>query len=272
MFFKRSAQRYGRTPPPETLYQRAGQLWDERIGSARVQARNWRLMAFGCLALTAGTSAGLAWQSLQSRVTPYVVEVDRLGEARAVQAADVAYQPTDSQVAWHLSHFITNIRSVSLDPVLMRRDWLEAYDFATKRGAQFLGEYARSASPFANVERTVSVQVTSVVRASDKSFQVKWTETAFERGSQAGSSRWTAILTTVTRPPASADVLRKNPLGIYVDAIDWSRELDTAAPATPAPRPASQPEPNLPLGSPLDSTLGSQSDAPSLSNSQETNP
>src|SRR3546814_1806664 len=72
----------------------------------------------------------------------------------------------------------------------MRRDWLEAYDFATKRGAQFLGEYARSTSPFANVgERTVSVQITSVVRASPSSFQVKWTETAYERGSLAGTSR-----------------------------------------------------------------------------------
>ena len=188
-----------------------------------------------------------------------MVEVDQLGEGRAVQAADVDYRPTDPQVAWHLSHFITNVRAVSLDPVLMRRDWLEAYDFATKRGAQFLGEYARSASPFANVgERTVSVQVTSVVRASDKSFQVKWTETAFERGSQSGVSRWTAILTTVTRPPASADVLRKNPLGIYVDAIDWSRELDTAPSAPPAARPGPQSEQAFPLGSPLDPQLMSQ--------------
>ncbi|MEE4454334.1 conjugal transfer protein TrbF [Novosphingobium resinovorum] len=261
MFFKRSLQRYGRTPLPETPYQRAGQLWDERIGSARVQARNWRLMAFGCLALTMGTSAALAWQSVQSRVTPYVVEVDRLGEARAVQPAEVAYHPSDPQVAWHLARFVTSVRSVSLDPVLMRRDWLEAYDFATRRGAQFLGEYARSAAPFAQVgERSVSVQVTSIVRASDTSFQVKWTETAYERGSEAGTSRWTAILTIVTRPPASAEVLRRNPLGIYVDAIDWSRELDTvqpqrapaqARPATPALAPSPV---NIPVGSPLDPT------------------
>ena len=268
MVFKRSAQRYGRTPPPETPYQRAGQIWDDRIGSARAQACNWRLMAFGCLALAAGASAGLAWQSLQSRVTPYVVEVDRLGDARAVQPADREYRPTDSQVAWHLSHFITNIRSVSLDPVLMRRDWLEAYDFATKRGAQFLGDYARSASPFANLgERTVSVQVTSVVRASDRSFQVKWTETAFERGSQVGSSRWTAILTTVMRPPASAEILRKNPLGIYVDAIDWSRELDTAVPAAPgnpAPKPTTKP--------PLDPYLATRPIAPASLHLEETNP
>lgn len=189
-----------------------------------------------------------------------------------MQPVDVEYRPTDPQIAWHLSHFITNIRSVSLDPVLMRRDWLAAYDFVTKRGAQFLGEYARSASPFANVgTRTVSVQVTSVVRASDTSFQVKWTETAYERGAQSGASRWTAILTTVTRPPASADVLRKNPLGIYVDAIDWSRELDTALAPTAAPPPATQqdaaPSANLPLGSPLDPNLGAQP-----SNIKETNP
>ena len=84
MLFKRSVQRYGRTPEPDTPFHRAGQLWDERIGSARVQARNWRLMAFGGLALTTAMSGALIWQSLQSRVTPYVVEVDRLGEARAI--------------------------------------------------------------------------------------------------------------------------------------------------------------------------------------------
>ena len=30
----------GRTPEPETPYQKAQQVWDERLGSARVQARS----------------------------------------------------------------------------------------------------------------------------------------------------------------------------------------------------------------------------------------
>ena len=237
MQFKRSIQRYGRTPEPETPFQRAGQLWDERIGSARVQARNWRLMAFGGLALSTGLSGALVWQSLQSRVVPYVVAVDRLGEPRAISEAEASYRPTDPQIAWALGHFIGNVRAVSLDPVLMRASWLEAYDFATGHGAQFLGDYARSADPFANIgERTVSIQVTSVVRASDRSFQVKWTETVYERGSMAGISHWTAMVTVVVNPPTSAETLRKNPLGLYVDAIDWSRELDPPTPTTP-PRP-----------------------------------
>lgn len=242
MPFRRSLQRYGRTPEPETPFARAGQLWDERIGSARVQARNWRLMAFGCLALSSAMSIGLIWQSTQSRVTPYVVEVDRLGEARAVSPAEANYRPTDPQIAWHLARFIADIRTVSLDPVLMRRSWLEAYDFVTRRGAQAIGDYARIANPFADLgDRTVSVEVTSVVRASDRSFQVKWTETAYDHGAAAGTSHWTAILTIVHQPPADADTLRKNPLGIYVDAIDWSRELEPAPPPAPAAPTAAAP-------------------------------
>ncbi len=267
MFLKRSVQRYGRTPEPETPFQRAGQLWDERLGSARVQARNWRLMAFGGLALTTSMAGGLLWQATQSRITPYVVEVDRLGEARAVSEAERAFQPTDPQIAWHLARFIENVRTVSLDPVVMRRNWLTAYDFATQRGAVFLNGYVRNANVFGAIgERAVTAEVTSVVRASDKSFQIKWVETAYVRGAASGTAHWTAILTIVAKPPQSAETLRKNPLGIYVDGIDWSRELEPAASA-PAAAPAGTPPPStVPSGSPLDPNLASPT--PAMENRQ----
>jgi len=268
MRFKRAVQRYGRTPVPETPFQRAGQLWDERIGSARVQARSWRLMAFGCLALSAGLSGGLLWQSLQSRVVPYVVAVDHLGEARAVARAEPGYRPTDPQIAWFLSRFITDVRSISLDPVLMRQNWLAAYDFTTKAGALFLGEYARQADPFGKVgEHMISVQVTSVVRASERSFEVKWIETAYARGSQVGTSHWTGILTVALKPPSDPDTLRKNPLGLYVDAIDWSRELE---PAGTAPRRAQPSVPPQPVRNPAAFGLGP--DAVSSTSSPELQP
>src|SRR3546814_5681635 len=110
-------------------------------------------------------------------------------------------------------------------------------------------------NPFAEVgRRTVSVQVTSVVRASDSSFQVKWTEQAYERGSLSGTSRWTAMLTVKVQPPRSAEVLRKNPLGLYIDAIDWSRELDTDVlkPLDRFPRPDELVAPEPPADMPID--------------------
>src|SRR3546814_12043602 len=98
MRFKRAVQLYGQTPEPDTPYQRAGQLWDERIGSARVQAKNWRLMAFGGLGLTIGLSSALVWQSMQSRVVPYVVEVDKMGQAPAVPPAAADYRSEERRV------------------------------------------------------------------------------------------------------------------------------------------------------------------------------
>lgn len=270
MKFRRAVQRYGRTPEPETPYQRAGQLWEERIGSARVQARNWRLMALGGLLLASGLSAALIWQSMQSRVVSYVVAVDRLGRAQAVAPATKGYRPTDPQIAWFLSRFITDIRARSLDPVLMRQNWLSAYAFATQRAALFLGAYARASKPFADVgNRTVSVQVTSVVRASPTSFQVEWTEKRYERGAPAGSSHWTAILTVKITSPRDADTLRKNPLGLYVDAIDWSQRLEGAPSPVEGPAEYASPsdaEASPPADPPLDLNL-----APSAASPAERN-
>src|ERR1700734_1806037 len=108
--FRRPAVRYGKTPAPETPYQRAGQVWDDRIGSARVQAKNWRLAFFGSLLLSGGLAGGLVWQSARGTITPWVVQVDKLGQAQAVAPASADYQPSDPQIAYHLPRFIEDVR------------------------------------------------------------------------------------------------------------------------------------------------------------------
>ena len=224
--FKRPSTHYGKTPQPETPYQKAAQVWDERIGSARVQAKNWRLMAFGSLILAAGFAAALVWQSARGTVVPWVVQVDRLGQAQAVAPAVADYRPTDPQIAWHLARFH---RAGPLDPGRSDHRAAElarAYDFTTDRGALALNDYARSNDPFTKVgKQQIAVDVSSVIRASPDSFRVAWTERRYQDGSLAETSRWTAILTVVVQPPRDAERLRANPLGIYVNAINWSREL-----------------------------------------------
>jgi type IV secretion system protein VirB5 len=224
--FRRPATNYGKTPEPVTPYQKAAQIWDERIGSARVQARNWRYMAFGCMILLAGFAGALVWQSARGTIVPWVVEVDRHGEARAVEPAIAAYRPTDPQIAFHLARFIEQVRGLPSDPVILRQNWLRAYEFTTDRGAIALNDYARANDPFTRVgQQQVSIEVSSVIRASPDSFRIAWTEQRYENGQLSGTERWTAILSVVLQQPRSAERLRANPLGIYINAINWSREM-----------------------------------------------
>lgn len=224
--FKRPPAHYGKSPEPETPYQKAAQAWDERIGSARVQAKNWRIMAFGSLILSAGFASALVWQSARGTVVPWVVQVDNLGQSQAVAPAVAEYRPTDPQIAFHLGRFIEQTRSIPSDAIIVRQNWLRAYEFTTDRGAATLNDYARTNDPFTKVGRQqIAVEVSSVIRASNDSFRVAWTERHYENGQLSTTERWTAILTIVIQTPRDAERLRANPLGIYVNAISWSREM-----------------------------------------------
>ncbi len=226
MMLKRSSTHYGETPPPETPYLRARAVWDDRMGSALAQAANWRLAAFASLVIAGASIGGLIWQSSRSIITPYVVEVETSGAARAVGPAMEAYDPTDAQIAHSLANFIRHIRSVSIDPVVVRENWLKAYDYATDRGAITLNDYARENDPFAEIgRRSVNVDVTSVVRASDDSFEIRWTEKSYANGQFQKQERFTAHLTIVLSPPRTAEALHKNPLGLYVHGLNWSKDL-----------------------------------------------
>ena len=224
--FKRPTTHYGKMPEPETPYQRAAQVWDDLIGSARVQARNWRYMAFGSLILAAGFAGALVWQSARGSIVPWVVQVDNLGQAQAVAPAAADYRPTDPQIAFHLGRFIEQVRALPADAIVVRQNWLRAYEFTTDRGAAALNDYARSNDPFTRVGRQqVAVEVSSIIRASPDSFRVAWSERHYENGQLSTTERWTAILTVVIQTPRNAERLRSNPLGIYVNAINWSREM-----------------------------------------------
>lgn len=235
MIFKRTRNRYGETPEPVTPYQKAAQVWDTRMGNTLAHARNWRLVAFGSLGLSLILSGGVIWQAGRSKIIPYVVELEAEGSARAVRAATESYKPSDAQIAFHLANFIERVRSLAIDPIVVRKNWLQAYDFATARAANTLNEYARDNDPFEMVgKETVAVEVDSVVRASDTSFQIRWLERRYVNGSLAATDRWTGLATVAVDPPRDAETLRKNPLGIYVTSLNWSRDLQ-ASPRIPNP-------------------------------------
>jgi hypothetical protein len=98
---------------------------------------------------------------------------------------------------------VTLVRSLSIDPIVVRQNWLDAYDYTTDKGAAVLNDYARKNDPFARIgKESVTVQITSVVRASDTSFNVRWTEQRFVNGAPPAPSAGTPCFPPSCKPRA----------------------------------------------------------------------
>lgn len=212
-----------RSAPVATPYQKAGQVWDERMGLTLAHARNWRRMALANIGLAAFLGAGWWVQADRAVVKPFVVEVSDWGETQRITALGGRYEPSEVQIGHALSGWIRDVRSKSTDPVVIRQNWLRAYDLATPRTAGFLNAWAQSNDPFARIgEEAVTVEVLNVVRRSERSFDLQWRETRFLNGQSLGAQRWRALITTSLQPPKTEAELMKNPLGLKIEDVSWT--------------------------------------------------
>lgn len=225
--FKTQTRSYQSQGVEHSPFVRAAQAWDDRIGSARVQARNWRVMAFACMGLTVLLAGGLLYQAAQTRIEAYVVEVDPQGRPGRIELIDKAYSPTSAQMAFHVAELIRKVRSRPIDSVVLKQNWEQVYRFLAGDAIRKMNEYASRTKPFDSTKRdtAIAVDILNVIQRSDGSFQVRWKETIYEHGSEAQTSYWTGLFTTELVPPNTAEALLHNPLGVYVTNFSWSQEL-----------------------------------------------
>ncbi len=212
-------------------YLDARREWNERYGSYVAQARNWRAAAFFALVLAAGAVAGLVKIASQSQIVPYIVRVDKLGNAAAVDRADRAgsFKPDNQLIVASLARWIADIRSVYTDAGAQRVILKEAYAMVNERGEGYskLNEYMRAHDPFKRAQNeTVIAEVESVLPLSADSWRIEWREETRQRdGSAPQTQHWQATVAIAINPPSGEATIRLNPLGIYINSFNWSQRL-----------------------------------------------
>lgn len=213
---------------PETAYQRAQDEWDNRIGTTRVQAKNWRVVAFSSIAAAVVAIGGLIYQSSKSQVVPYVVQVNNDGIVQAVgPAKQVNYAPGQNEIKFFLGQFISSVRSLPLDPVVAKNSWLKAYQYLRQQAANTLNEIAQKEQPFARLgQETVAVQIVNVNPMSKDTYQVRWNETTYNKDGITISTRsMTGIFSIEIQPPKDEKTLMANPIGLYINQFSWSKDV-----------------------------------------------
>ena len=216
--------------PAETSpYLAARREWDERYGNLITRAKNWRTAAFLALLIAIAETCGLIVLSMRAKTVPYVVAIDSLGRVLAAGPADQASRADDRLKRAALFQWVSDLRSVTTDGIAQRKAIDRVYAMiANGSPAQVeIGEFFRSDPPYQRAQtKTVDVDVKAVFAASDRTYQVEWTETTRGlAGHVESEERWKGSFTIAVNPPNDERLIRINPLGIYVTNVSWSRVL-----------------------------------------------
>ena len=214
---------------PETPYLAGRREWNERYGSYIKRENNWRLVAFGSLAVALMSVSGLVWVSGQAKVVPYAVQLNGNSEVVRVQRADVASRPNANQMRAALRNWVIGARTVYVDLRAEQAlvDATYAMTLPDSPAYQNLATYHRESNPYTRAtNETVEVEVKAVVPVSDETWQVEWTETTKQRsGKVVDTKQWQGTFTVLISPPTNEAQIMVNPLGIYVRQFAWTTRL-----------------------------------------------
>lgn len=219
-------------PPSSQLvnpYLAGRREWNERYGDYIARARSWRAVAILALLIAVIASAGLVHVASQSRIVPYIVRVDKLGAAAAVDRADEPLKPDQPLIVASLARWIADVRSVYTDAGAQRTLINEGYAFIDAHSDAYaaMNDHMRAHNPFERAQtETVSVSVESVLAISETSWRIEWREETRTRdGREPTIKHWQAHAAIAFNRPDDEKTLRLNPLGLYVTAFNWSERL-----------------------------------------------
>jgi len=199
--------------------------WNEHDRDIIARANNWRRAAFAALLISLVQSVGMVWLVAHAKVVPYVVEIDKLGNAAAVRRADEAAPADIRVIKATIAAWISDARTITSDDRAERAALERLYAFSADASTAFLDDYFRHHLPLGQT-RTVSVSVDAVLPVSDHTYEVQWDES--ERDSQGRSlptTHWLARLTLAFAPPTDERGILANPLGLYVTNVTWTQRL-----------------------------------------------
>lgn len=214
---------------PDNPYLAARQEWSERYGSYVKAATIWQMV--GILALTmAVIGFGYALHlSTQVKLVPYVIEVDKLGNAvNAGFPQQIEY--ADARVVRAtLGNFVTSFRSITPDAVVQKQyiDRTYALLRTSDPSTEKINSWFRGNSPFERAKSaTVAIEVNNIVALSNQTYQIDWTEYERDRkGKETGTRRFRGIATVTLTAPQDEAIIRLNPIGLYIRDFDWTAQL-----------------------------------------------
>lgn len=204
---------------------------DDRFLRMAVQVKNWRRYAFGSMALATLSVLGVIYIGSQSKIVPYIVEVDKLGRTLAVRAVGGKDAINDPKrlVFREMVEFVENCRTVTSDAGANNTLLTRAFNVLAGAAHGYVREelLKRGKSNDIAQSKTIAIKVQTAVPVTDTLWTVEWTETSYNLKGEAmpRPELWTANVHYEMNPGNSEDDLAHNPTGFKITGISWAKKM-----------------------------------------------
>lgn len=213
---------------PLSPYQAARWARDRHVEELENKVRYLRALAFILVAVCAIAVHGAVSLARQSRIVPYIVEVDRLGQPLAYGRVEQMPPPDERLIRGEIARFVDAMRTVHTDPVAQNKLIDRGYAFTRSAARIYVDAFfsAPRNNPHVlsrEMIRLVSVRSVRRLAGSASTWEVQWEEYEVPvRGGQATVRAWQGTLRTAVVPPKDEQELFVNPLGLYVTDLSWT--------------------------------------------------
>lgn len=207
--------------------------WNNHTATAMNQKNIWQIVAIASLLVAFLSVAGMLYLASLPRDVAHIVEVDRSGQVRYAGQASNTINANDKIITSTVGEFIEDMRTVTPDLFLIKRNIQRAYSHINTKDPTFL-----KANEWFQDDRTnlfkraetmlVHIQIESVIKQTDNTYQVDWVETSREiRGQIIAEKRMRAMVTTYQASnfevnEETLENIKFNPLSIFIKDYNWT--------------------------------------------------
>ncbi len=211
-------------------YIKARKEYEDITHNINAAKQNWQRMSFILgLALIISIASNIL-TIRKSYIVPYIVEVDNLGRALAVNEAQELPLNNEKIIKAFVYQYIDMARSIIADPESLRKNLSQVYKESTQSvKSNFLDVYYKENNPFDYVQKkgTRHIEFLVFLKEAQNTYVVEWREIERNYDNQVlNEAHYKALVSIIQIPPATEDQYRQNPLnpfGFYVTSLSWSK-------------------------------------------------
>lgn len=210
----------------KNFYQASATMPESDLKKAQKQLKSWQLAAIVCLAIILLQCIFIGYLLTTQSEYVYVAKVrageniDNVVPLRSYVAANKTEKLT------FIRNYINRLMTLSLDPVLVRRNWVDNYNVSGVNARQALSQFIQKQNLVSKVgKETQQIHIRTFNTLSNNSYQFTWNVITYDQsGNKEETTAWSGVFTlsTVTQKRSGISEL-VNPFGLQVESFSLNQ-------------------------------------------------